>query len=154
MARQPKGIDTHGIVPSEDEALLGQACPDLNDWPRRWQCEAADLFPGTAIVTIFKPFLLELLRGNLSQRTFNRHRDNLWLVGGEMIRRRYDDSDLKRLPADQLVRHLIEEDGGPLIWPRVSEAEQTAVDATCRKFYQFLDHSTSAERPQSTHRFR
>ena len=139
MARQPKGIDTHGIVPSEDEALLGQACPDLHDWAKRWQCETADLVPGAAIVAIFKPFLLDLLRGNLAKRTFNRHRDNLWLVGGEMIRRRHDDPELKRLPVDKLVRQLIEEDGGPLIWPRASETEQNAIDATCRKFYRFLN---------------
>jgi hypothetical protein len=140
MARQPKGTDTLGIVPSEDEALLGQACPDLNDWPRRWQCEAADLVPGTAIVAIIKPFLLELLRGNHSKRTFNRHRDNLWLVGGEMIRRRYDDPDLKRLPADKLVRPI--EDGGPH-WPRVSKWKNSSTP--CRKLYQFHP-PTSADR--------
>jgi hypothetical protein len=107
--------------------------------------EAADLAPGAAIVAIFKPFLLDLLRGNPSKRTFNRHRDNLWLLGGEMIRRRYQDSDLKRLPIDKLIRQLIEADGGPLISPRISETEQNAIDATCRKLYRFLNHSTSVE---------
>lgn len=119
--------------------MLGAACPDLHDWPRRWQCETADLVTGAAIVAIFKPFLLDLLRGNLAKQTFNRHRDNLWLVGGEMIRRRHDDPDLKRLPGAKLVRKLIDEDGGPLIWPRASEAEQNAIDATCRKLYRFLN---------------
>lgn len=134
--------------------MLLKACPDLDDWPRHWQFEAADLAPGTAIVAMFKPFLLDLLRGNISKTTFNRDRDNLWQVGGEMIRRRHDDPDLKRLPIDQLVRQLIEDDGGPLIWPRISEAEQNAIDATCRKLYRFLDQSTPAERPKSTHEFR
>ena len=55
---------------------------------------------------------------------------------------RYDHPDLKRLPADQLLERLIDADGGPLISPRISEAEQAAVDATCRKLYQFLTHST------------
>src|ERR1035438_9072993 len=87
MIRQPKATDTHGIVPPEGEALLRQACPDLDDWPSIWQYQAADLAPGAAIVAIFKPFILDLLRGNLSKKTFNRHRDNLWLVGGEIIRR-------------------------------------------------------------------
>ena len=62
-----------------------------------------------------------------------------------MIRRRHDDPDLKRLPVDKLVRQLIEEDGGPLIWPRASETEQNAIDATCRKFYRFLNRSTAAD---------
>lgn len=133
--------------------MLRQACPDLDDWPRRWQYESADLAPGTAIVATFTPFLLDLLRRN-SKTTFNRDRSNLWLVGGELIRRRHDDLDLKRLPIDQLVQRLIEEDGGPLIWPRISESEQTAIDATCRKLYRFLNPSTAVERPKSTHKFR
>jgi hypothetical protein len=154
MVRQPRRIDTHGIVPPEDEVLLRHACPDLDEWPQRWQGEAADLVPGAAIVTAFKPFLLALLRGPLAKRTFNRHRDNLWLVGGEMIRRRYDDPGLKRLPADQLIRRLIDADGGPLIWPRISESEQNAVDATCRKLHQFLTQPTAVEPLKATHRFR
>jgi hypothetical protein len=154
MVRQPRRIDTQGIVPPDDEVLLRQTCPDLDEWPRRWQYAAADLAPGTAIVAAFKPFLLDLLRGHLAKRSFNRHRDNLWLLGGEMIRRRYDDPDLKGLSADQLLRRFIDADGGPLISPRISAAEQLAVDATCRKLYQFLTHSTAVERPQSTHKFR
>ena len=134
--------------------MLRHACPDLDEWPLRWQYEAADLALGAAIVAMFKPFLLDLLRGSLSKRTFNRHRDNLWLVGGEMIRRRHDDPDLKRLPVDKYIRHLLDEDSGPLIWPRIAEAEQTAIDATCRKLCQFLWPSTSVEEPKSTHKLR
>lgn len=134
--------------------MLRQACPDLDDWPSRWQYQAADLAPGAAIVAIFKPFLLDLLRGNLSKKTFNRHRDNLWLVGGEMIRRRYEDPALKRLPIAALVHELVDEDGGPLIQSRISETEQNTIDATCRKLYRFLSHATPAERPESTHKFR
>jgi hypothetical protein len=145
MGRSQQGVDAQGIVPSDALASLRQACPDLDDWPRRWQGEAADIAPGAAIVAAFTPFLLDLLRRRVSKTTFNRDRDNLWLVGGELIRRRHDDPDLKRLPIDQLIRQLIEEDGGPLIWPRVSETEQNAIDATCRKFYRFLNQSTPAD---------
>jgi hypothetical protein len=154
MVRQRQAVDEQGIVPSEDAALVLKACPDLDEWPRRWQCEAADLVPGAAIVATFKPFLLDLLRRKASKTTFNRDLRNLWQVGGEIIRRRYDDPDLKRLPIDQLVRQMVEEDGGPLIWPRISETEQNAIDATCRKLYRFLNQSTSAERPKSAHKFR
>jgi hypothetical protein len=145
MVRLRQRVDEQGIVPSEDAALLRQACPDLDDWPTRWPCEAADLAPGTAIVATFKPFLLDLLRHKTSKTTFNRDRRNLWHVGGEIIRRRHDDPDLKRLPINKLIRQLVEEDGGPLIWPRLSETEQNAIDATCRKLYRFLNQSTSAE---------
>jgi hypothetical protein len=154
MGRPRPEVDPHGIVPSEDTALLRHACPDLDDWPMRWQYDATDLAPGSAIVATFKPFLLDLLRRKASKTTFNRDQRHLWQVGGEIIRRRHDDPDLKRLPIDQLVRQMVEEDGGPLIWPRISEAEQNAIDATCRKLYRFLNQSTAAERPKSTHKFR
>jgi hypothetical protein len=154
MVSQRQGVDKQGIVPSEDAALLLKACPDLDEWPLRWQCEAADLAPGAAIVATFKPFLLDLLRGKVSKTTFNRDRRHLWQIGGEIIRRRYDDPALQRLPIDELLRHLVEEDGGPLIWPRISETEQNAIDATCRKLYRFLNQSTAADRPPSTHKFR
>jgi len=145
MGRSRQGVDEQGIVPSDALALLRQACPDLDDWPRRWQCEAADLAPGAAIVAAFTPFLLDLLRRKASKSTFNRDRNNLWLVGGEIIRRRHDDPDLKRLPIDRLIRELIEQDGGPLIWPPVSETQQNAIDATCRKLYRFLNQSSAAD---------
>ena len=109
----------------------------------RWQYDAADRAPGVAIVVIFKPFLLDMLRGKLSKTSFNRHRDNLWQVGGEFIRLRHDDLDLKRLPIDRLIQQLVEADGGPLIWPRISETEQDAIDATCRKLHRFLNRSTA-----------
>ena len=51
-----------------------------------------------------------------------------------------------RASADQLIRQLMEEDGGPLTWPPISETEQNAIYFTCRKLYRFLNHPTSAER--------
>ena len=71
-----------------------------------------------------------------------------------MIGRRYDNPYLKRLYADQILQHLLDADGGPRISPRISETEQSAVDATCRKLYQFLNQSTAVERPKSTRKFR
>jgi hypothetical protein len=37
-----------------------------------------------------------------------------------------------------LLFNFIEEEGGPLIWPRISESGQNSFDATCRKLYRFL----------------
>ncbi len=60
------------------------------------------------------------------------------MLGGEIIRRRYQDPDLARQPVKELLATLLEEDGGPLIWPRISESEQKSFDATRRKLYRFL----------------
>lgn len=105
----------------------------------RWRYDSADLAPGAALLQVFKPFLLDLLRSELAKRTFNRHRDNLWLLGGEIIRRRREDSKIERLPIDELIQLMIEEDGGPLLHGQTSETVQNDVDATCRKFYRFLN---------------
>jgi hypothetical protein len=127
-------------------AALAQYCPDLEQWPQRWRGEDADIPAGQAIVEFFKPFLLHLLDEKLATKTLRRHRDHLWLLGGELIRRRYDDDKLKKMPADKAIAEIIEEEGGPLIWPRITEAEQNAFDATCRKFYKFLKSSRKPAR--------
>jgi hypothetical protein len=54
--------------------------------------EARDLLPGQQMVECFKPFLRHLLSLNLSAKTLRKHRDNLWLLGGEII------SDLHKSP--------------------------------------------------------
>jgi len=122
---------------------LQQACPDLDDWPVKWQFEPADLAMGKQIVQALTPFLLDLLNQGLAVRTLRRHRDNLWLLGGELIGRRYDDDALRSMDANTAIQELVEEDGGPLMWPRISEADQNSLDATCRKLHRFL---------QSTHK--
>ena len=60
------------------------------------------------------------------------------MLGGEVIRRRQENPRLCRLPVEKVTFALLEEDGGPLIWPRITEQEQVAFDASCRKFYRFL----------------
>jgi hypothetical protein len=47
--------------------------------------EARDLSPGQQMVECFKPFLRHLLSLRLSRKTLRQHRDNLWLLGGELI---------------------------------------------------------------------
>lgn len=121
--------------------MLRKACPDFDEWPTRWQYEAADLAPGIAIIAIFKPFLLDLLHSKASKSAFNRHRDSLWHIGGEIIRLRHDDPAFHRIPVNKLVRVLIEDDCGPLIWPRISETQQNTIDATSRKLFRFLNQS-------------
>ncbi len=117
---------------------LAAYCPDLDEWPQRWKFDEHDLPPGQRIVDIFTPFLLYLLDAGLSIKTLHRHRDNLWLFGGELIRRRYDDEGLKKMSIDDAIDHLLEEDGGPLIWPQITEAQQNSFDATCRKLFTYL----------------
>lgn len=99
--------------------------------------EEKDLPPGRRLVEFFTPFLLHLVDSGLSKRTIQNHVDNIWVLGGEIIRDVNEEPRLRKLTAEQLVRKVIDEEGGPLIhngW----EDEQRSFDSTCRKFYRFL----------------
>ena len=41
--------------------------------------------------------------------------------------------------APNMLMNFIEEEGGPLIWPSITESAQNAFDATCRKLYGLLN---------------
>lgn len=129
---------------AQDAQRLQQACPDLHDWPRSWHVEPADIAVGGQIIQQLTPFLLHLLDQGLAKATVSRHRDNLWTLDGELIRRRYDNDELARLDAKDAIGQLIDSDGGPLMWPRITEAEQDSLDATCRKLERFWRAAAAA----------
>src|ERR1700675_907787 len=86
------------------DAELAVYCPDLEQWPRSWMYEERDLSPGQQIVECFKPFLRHLLRLELSRKTLRKHRDNLWLLGGEIIVDLHEAPQLRQHSIDQVVR--------------------------------------------------
>ena len=116
---------------------LRQAVPDLDDWPRSWHVAPADIAVGEQIVQALTPFLLHLLDQGLAKATVSRHRDSLRMLGGELIRCRYDDDALAKKQVKHALCKLIEGDGGPLMWPRISESQQDSLDATCRKLRRY-----------------
>jgi hypothetical protein len=119
-------------------AAIDELRATLSRWSELWAVEDSDVEPGRRLTECLEPFLLDLIQQGLAAKTFARHRDHIEMLGGEIIRRRYDDADLAKQPIDELLSHLIEEEGGPLIWPRITETAQRAFDATCRKLYRFL----------------
>lgn len=132
-------------MPSARSEALVKLCPDLENWPKTWRYQQSDIALGERIVECFRPFLLHLLDQDLASKTFQRHRDHLWMLGGEIIRRSQEDPKLACKPAKTLLLELVDDDCGPLIWPRISEQQQNSFDATCRKLYQFL--TTTAKSP-------
>lgn len=127
-----------GISPQAPYPTLAAYCPDLAQWPQRWCYEEADLLPGQALVETFTHFLRHLLGSALSRKTLCRHRDNLWLLGGEVIRRIQDEPALRKRQVSAVLRELLDDDYGPLLYPPVSEETQRAFDATCRRLRDFL----------------
>ncbi len=145
MADSRSGAHSAAILTPLDAQRIRQACPDLDDWPRTWHVMPADIAIGQQIVAVLTPFLLHLLDQALAKTTARRHRDNLWSLGGELIRRRYDDDELAPQDVKDALRQLIEGDGGPLIWPHITESEHDALDATCRKLNRFLRDRAAAD---------
>jgi hypothetical protein len=111
---------------------------DLDNWPRSWMGLEKDLPPGEALVVCFRPFIEHLAASSLSPKTIRRHVDNLWLLGGEIIRDLNYTPALRKVPAEKLIRDVVGADGGPLIY-NGSEEEQRSLDSTCRKLYRFLN---------------
>jgi len=145
MVNSGGNVEDENSLEPQHAQRLRQAAPDLDDWPRSWLVDPADIPVGQQIVHVLAPFLLHLLDQGLAKATLRRHRDNLWTLGGELIRCRYDDDELASKHVKDALRQLIEGDGGPLMWPRITEPEQDSLDTTCRKLDRFLRESAGGK---------
>lgn len=112
-------------------------CKDLHTWPRSWMGLEKDLPPGEALIVCFRPFIEHLAGSGLSPKTIRQHVDNLWTLGGEIIRDLHYDPSLRKRPADRLLRETVHEYGGPAVH-NGSEEQQRSVDSTCKKLHRFL----------------
>jgi hypothetical protein len=99
-----------------------------------------DLVPGEKMVAYFRPFLEHLIDLGLSKKTIRKHVDNLWVLGGEMIRDLHETPSLRKVPIETLVFQVIQ-DGGPILYHNDSEAQQRSFESTCSKFRRFLEES-------------
>ena len=92
---------------------------------------------GEQLLACFRSFIEHLAASSLSPQTIRTHVDNLWVLGGEIIRDLNDDPSLRKVKADRLLRDVVHADGGPLIH-NGSEEAQYSFDSTCRKLHRFL----------------
>jgi len=97
-----------------------------------------DVPPGEKLVACFRPFLEHLASTSLSHKTIRKHVDNLWALGGEIIRDLHEDPSLRRKDVREILRDVIDDEYGPLIHGGSSEQRQNSFDSTCRKLYRFL----------------
>jgi hypothetical protein len=101
-----------------------------------------DLPPGEKLVACFRPFLEELVASDLSPKTIQKHVDNLWALGGEIIRDLHQDPSLRRKNIEQILADRIDDEGGPLVYAMESEEDhQRSFDSTCKKLHRFLSQS-------------
>ena len=101
-----------------------------------------DLPPGEKLVDCFRPFLEDLVASDLSPKTIQKHVDNLWALGGEIIRYLHENPSLRRKSMEQILDDRIDEEGGPLVYAMESEEDQQrSLDSTCKKLYRFRNRS-------------
>jgi len=101
-----------------------------------------DLPPGEKLVACFRPFLEELVTSDLSPKTIQKHVDNLWALGGEIIRDLNENPSLRRKDIEQILADRIDDEGGPLVYAMESEEDQPrSFDSTCKKLHRFFSQS-------------
>lgn len=99
----------------------------------------ADLPPGEKLVECFRPFIHDLIQLQLSRNTICKHVNNLWVLGGEIIRDLNETPSLRRVPIPKVLFDSLQNGGLlPYGWGD-SEAELRSFESTCRKFSRFLD---------------
>ena len=97
-----------------------------------------DKFYGQGLLEAMRPFIEHLIVKGLTNKTIRRHMDNLWVLGGEIIRSISTNDEYGNLAAESL-RDSVGPDGGPYCSGFQHEWEMTSYDATCRKLHKFLE---------------
>ena len=143
MAKRAARISTINRSTPGAHPDLSSYCRDLAEWPRSWMGFEKDLPPGEKLVACFRPFLEHLVTSGLSRKTIRKHANNLWVLGGEIIRDLNEDPALRKVPVERVLADLLDDEGGPLIHNCDSEEEQRSLDSTCRKFRRFLSQHPS-----------
>lgn len=114
-------------------------CPDFPEWPERWKGINKDVPYGQSIIEIFTPFIQSLIDKGMTKKTIKQHCDNLWLLGGEIIREVSNHNQYKIRPYNKVIKS-IDADGGPLCRHLDTEQQMNSYDGTCRKLYKFLEN--------------
>src|ERR1700746_287014 len=97
-------------------SLLERYCRGRDTWPRSWMGSEKDLPAGEELVACLRPFLEHLVGSDLSPKTIQKHVDNLWSLGGEIIRDLNETPSLRKKNIEQILFDVIDDEGGPLIY--------------------------------------
>jgi len=119
--------------------------PDFAEWPERWMCVHEDVNYGKGLLPPMHGFVVHLISKRLTRKTIRRHMDNLWLLGGEIIRHVHSGREYSIPPMNKL-KEAIGSDGGPYCRHIDSEAALSSFDSTCRKLNDCLE-SEEEKRP-------
>src|SRR3974390_2372816 len=135
MAQKPAAAtaktSTLNRAPPAVYSLLERYCRGLEKWPRSWMAWEKDLGPGEKLVACFRPFLEHLVGADLSPKTIQKHVDNVWALGGDIIRDLNENPPMRRKPIERILDDQIDDEGGPLVYALESEESlQRSFDST------------------------
>jgi hypothetical protein len=109
----------------------------MDAWPKSWAGTADDIPIGEGLVTLMKPFIIQLHTLDLSARTIRRHLDNLWVIGGEIIREVNYQPKLGKKSPQSLLCDAVFDGDAPYVYD-ASESEQRSLNTTARKLHNYL----------------
>ena len=112
--------------------------PDFYEWPNSWMGSRKDIKSGNDILEVYEPFVDNMILKGLSIKTIKKHIDNLWLLGGEIIRRLNTYEDEESIDMLRYVDESVDSEGGPYTGDIISESEQLSFHATCRKLHKHM----------------
>ena len=110
---------------------------DFQEWPNHWSEVEEDIPYGRCLLSIFGEFVEFLSEAGLNTRTIRKHMDNLWLLGGEIIRdvNLYEEYEIT---PKQKLAGMVDSSGGPFCRHLISGNEINSFDATCRKLHKYM----------------
>lgn len=100
-----------------------------------------DLDYGRKLLPWFAGFLQALYAEGLSRKTFSQYRDNLWLLGGTIIRKVSWDEEYSDDPLEKLRESVADDGILPDHYDQMTQAELRAFERMCRRFEKYLGKS-------------
>ena len=111
-----------------------------------------DLPPGEQLITLIRPFLEHLAMSDLSPKTIQKHVDNLWVLGGELITELNYTPSLRKAPVEKVLADMIK-DGGPILHQRRLRRTTAILRVHLPKALEIPQSITGLNVGQTTHRF-
>jgi hypothetical protein len=112
--------------------------PDFDKWPKTWMGVEEDLAFGVALMPWFAGFLQALYSKGLSRKTFVQYRDNLWILGGTIIKNVSFAQDYQEEPLKVLKESVADEGVLPDHFDDMTNDELIAFQRMCRRFEKHL----------------
>lgn len=138
--RRPEQIRSRLPKATQDEFLHlspENICRDFPAWPDRWKGTKKDEAYGEGLLREMRPFVEHLIAKGLAKKTIRAHMDNLWLLGGEIIRD-VGLNDRYEVPPRQRLEESVGPDDGLSCRHLHGVEEHRSYDATCRILWKYL----------------